>query len=125
MKKIIYTSDAPEPVGPYNQAILANDTLYVSGQIPINPKSGNIDSIDIEIQTHQVFKNLLAVLNKAEMGLKNVVKCSIFLDDLSDFQKVNELYATYFTTDTPARECVEVSKLPKNARIEISCIAVK
>ena len=124
-KTIIYTSAAPEPIGPYSQAVLSENTLYVSGQIPINPDSGELIKGSIEEETNQVMQNLSAILKKANMSFSNVVKCSIFVKDLNDFSTINEAYGKYFTADPPARETVEVSKLPKDVHVEISCIAVK
>ena len=124
-RKIIYTDDAPEPIGPYSQAVYINGMLFVSGQIPIDPFSGTLIKDSIETETEQVMQNLLAILEEAEMDFSNVVKCSIFLTDMRDFPKVNEVYGKYFKTNPPARETVEVSVLPKNANIEISCIAVR
>lgn len=125
MKKVLQIPGAPAPIGPYSQAVLVKDTLYVSGQIPLNPHTGELEDSSIENATHQVLKNIQALLNEAEMEMSNIVKCSIFLKDLNDFEKVNEIYATYFRLNPPARETVEVSKLPKNVDIEISCIAIK
>ncbi|MBK6274136.1 MAG: RidA family protein [Chitinophagales bacterium] len=124
-RKIIYTDDAPEPIGPYSQAVYINGMLFVSGQIPIDPFSGTLIKDSIETETEQVMQNLLAILEEAEMDFSNVVKCSIFLSDMRDFPKVNEVYGKYFKSNPPARETVEVSVLPKNANIEISCIAVR
>ncbi|VXC02046.1 RidA family protein [Maribacter litoralis] len=126
MKKIINTENAPAPIGPYNQAILSNGTLYISGQIPIDPKSGELVSGDIKLETKQSMENLKAILTEAEMTFENVVKSSIFLSDMNQFTEVNEVYATYFNADTaPARETVEVANLPKFVNVEISMIAVK
>lgn len=126
MKKIIYTNQAPEPLGPYSQAVLVGNTLYASGQIPINPATNELVSGTIEEETHQVMKNLEAVLKEAGMDFENVVKCSIFLSDMKSFAQVNSVYATYFDEKTaPARETVEVANLPKYVNVEISCIAVK
>jgi 2-iminobutanoate/2-iminopropanoate deaminase len=125
MKKIINTTKAPAPIGPYSQAILAGDTLYISGQIPIDPKTGKIIDESIEKETQQVMENLSAVLNAAEMNFSNVVKTTIFLSDMDLFTKVNEVYGTYFTSDFPARETVAVRTLPKNVNVEISVIAVR
>lgn len=125
MKKIIKTNNAPEPIGPYNQAIMAGDTLYVSGQIAIEPISGNLIDSSIEAETHQVMANLKAVLNEAGLDFLNVVKTTIFLSDMNSFVKVNEVYGQYFTKDFPARETVAVKTLPKNVNVEISAIAVK
>ncbi|KSA14329.1 RidA family protein [Maribacter dokdonensis] len=126
MKKIINTENAPAPIGPYNQAILSNGTLYISGQIPINPKSGALVSGDIKLETKQSMENLKAILTEAEMTFEHVVKSSIFLSDMNQFTDVNEVYATYFNAETaPARETVEVANLPKFVNVEISMIAVK
>ena len=125
MKKIIKTANAPAPIGPYNQAVMAGDTLYISGQIAINPASGNLVDSTIEEETHQVMANLKAVLNEAGFDFANVVKTSIFLSDMNSFGKVNEVYGQYFTDNFPARETVAVKTLPKNVNVEISAIAVK
>jgi len=126
MKKIINTENAPAPIGPYNQAILSNGTLYISGQIPINPKTGELVSGDIKLETKQSMENLKAILTGAEMTFENVVKSSIFLNDMKQFTEVNEVYASYFNAETaPARETVEVANLPKFVNVEISMIAVK
>lgn len=124
-KKIIYTDDAPEPIGPYSQAVYSNGMLFVSGQIPIEPFSGALVKDGISAETEQVMQNLKAILEEAEMDFSNVVKCTIFLSDMKDFPKVNEIYGKYFALHPPARETVEVSCLPKNANVEISCIAVR
>lgn len=125
MRKIINTPNAPAPIGPYNQAVLAGDTLYVSGQIAINPETSNIIDESIEKETEQVMKNLSEVLKAADMTFSNVVKTSIFLTDMDFFAKVNEIYGQYFTQDFPARETVAVRTLPKSVNVEISVIAVK
>lgn len=126
MKKIIKTDLAPLPLGPYNQGILVKDTLYLSGQIPIDPKTNELIEGDIQKETHQVMKNLEAVLNAAAMGFDDVVKSSIFLSDMNHFAAVNEVYGAYFNEATaPARETVEVANLPKFVRVEIAMIAVK
>ncbi len=125
LKKVIQIPGAPAPIGPYSQAVLVKDTLYVSGQIPIDPQSGAIIDESIEASTHQVMKNILALVNEAGMTVDNIVKCSIFLDDLNNFDRVNQVYATYFQDAPPARETVQVSRLPKDVAVEISCIAVK
>ncbi|WKN45941.1 Rid family detoxifying hydrolase [Tunicatimonas pelagia] len=124
-KKIIQTSEAPAPIGPYNQAILVGDTLYASGQIAIDVASGELLTDNITQETHQVMKNLEAVLRQADMQFLNVVKCSIFVRDMGQFATINEAYGQYFQADPPARETVEVSGLPKDVNVEISCIAVK
>ena len=126
MKKVINTENAPAPIGPYNQAILSNGTLYISGQIPLNPKSGELVSGDIKLETKQSMENLKAILTEAEMTFENVVKSSIFLSDMNQFTEVNEIYASYFNAETaPARETVEVANLSKFVNVEISMIAVK
>lgn len=125
MKKIIVTPDAPAPIGPYSQAVLVDSTLYISGSIALNPKTGEMQQSDIKAETHQVMKNLSAILKAAEMNFSNVVKTCIFLSDMNQFAQVNEIYSTYFVSDFPARETVQVSVLPKNANVEISMIAVK
>jgi len=125
MKKIINTTNAPAPVGPYNQSVLANGTLYMSGQIAIDPSTGNLITDNIEDETHQVFKNIKAVLTEAGMTLENVVKCSVFVADMEMYGRINAVYAQYFDEETaPARELVEVANLPKYVNVEISCIAV-
>lgn len=124
MRKIIQTQEAPAPIGPYNQAILAGNTLYVSGQIPMDPKTGQLVSGDIALETHRVMKNLQAVLEAACMSFENVIKASIFVKDMNQFSKINEVYGSYFDTETaPTRETVEVANLPKFVNIEISMIA--
>ena len=126
MKKIITTKNAPAPIGPYNQAILVNDTLYLSGQIGLDPRLMKMVKGDIKKETEQVMKNLKNVLEAADMTFNNVIKSSIFLSDMEDFGKVNEVYGSYFINETaPARETIAVRTLPKNVRVEISMIAVK
>lgn len=124
-KEIIYTASAPEPIGPYAQAVMAGNLLFVSGQIAINPATGTFSSNSVEDETRQVMSNLMAVLSTAGMDFKNVVKCTIFLTDMNDFPVVNKIYGESFSTNPPARETVEVRRLPKDAKVEISCIAVK
>jgi 2-iminobutanoate/2-iminopropanoate deaminase len=124
-KKAIQIPNAPAPVGPYSQAILTGNTLYVSGQIPLNPETGNLEIDTIENATNRVLTNIGKLLEAAGFDFQDVVKCSIFLKDLNDFTRVNELYATYFPEIPPARETVQVSRLPLDVNIEISCIAVK
>lgn len=118
----IYTKNAPEAIGPYSQAIKVNNMLFTSGQIPINPASGNIEATTIEEQTEQVMKNLMAVLKEANTTADNVIKTTCFLSDMGDFAKFNEVYARYFT-EKPARSCVAVKTLPKNALVEVELIA--
>ena len=122
-KKIIKTSNAPDPIGSYNQAVQAGNLLFISGQIAINPATNNIEATDITGETHQVMKNLLAILSVAGMDFSNALKTTIFLSDMSLFPTVNEIYGTYFSTDFPARETVAVKGLPKNVNVEISMIA--
>lgn len=125
MKQIIYTKDAPEPVGPYSQAVLAGNTLYCSGQIAIDPATGQLIQGDIAAQTHLCMKNIQNVLKAAKMGLNNVVKVSCFLKEMSDFAEFNGVYAQYFTDSKPARSCVAVKELPKGALVEIEVIALR
>jgi 2-iminobutanoate/2-iminopropanoate deaminase len=124
-KKIINTSNAPAPIGPYNQAIQLGGFLFVSGQIAINPANGNIEATDIIGETHQVMHNLKAILSEAGMDFSNIVKTTIFLSDMSLFATVNEVYGKYFQSNFPARETVAVKGLPKNVNVEISVIAGK
>jgi 2-iminobutanoate/2-iminopropanoate deaminase len=124
-KKIINTSNAPAPIGPYNQAILANNILYISGQVCIDPTTGNLKNKDLQEETHQVMHNLKAILQEAQMNFNNVVKTTIFLIDMNRFSEVNEIYGKYFESDFPARETVQVSVLPKFVNVEISMIAVR
>ncbi|WP_350291596.1 RidA family protein [uncultured Croceitalea sp.] len=126
MKKIITTPNAPAPIGPYNQATLINDTLYISGQIPINPSTGELVEGDIKKETTQSMENLKAILQEAGMTFENIVKTSIFVKDMHQFGAINEAYGAYFNPETaPARETVEVANLPKFVNVEISMIAVK
>ena len=124
-KKIINTNEAPAPIGPYNQAVMAGQTLYLSGQIAIDPATGRIDAADIGAETTQVMHNLRAVLKAAGMDFSNVVKSTIFLSDMVHFPQVNEVYGGFFTGDYPARETVAVKTLPRNVNVEISMIAVQ
>jgi 2-iminobutanoate/2-iminopropanoate deaminase len=124
MKKIISTSDAPAAVGPYSQAVRVGSTIYCAGQIPLDPKSGQIVSGDIAAQTRRVLDNITAVLKAEGLSFENIVKTTIFLIDLADFQTVNEIYASYFKQAPPARSTVQVPALPKGARVEIEAIAV-
>ena len=123
-KTIINPPNAPAPIGPYSQAVLVNGTLYASGQIAINPKSGGLILDNIEAETTQVMANIEAVLAAANMNFGNIIKSSIFLSDMGSFAQVNEVYGRYFTGDFPARETVEVACLPKNVNVEISVVAV-
>ena len=124
MKTKIFTPNAPEAIGPYSQAILSNETLYCSGQIALD-KDGNLKNSNIEDETVQIFKNINAILNEVNMTFENIVKSTIFLKNMDDFSTVNSIYERYFKSSPPARETVEVSRLPKNVNIEISVIAVK
>ena len=125
MKKVIKTQNAPAAIGPYSQAILSGNTLYCSGQIAINPATGNLVMDNITAETTQVMQNIEAVLKEAEMDFSHVVKCSIFLKDMNDYAAINAVYANSFEQNPPAREAVQVSVLPKNVNVEISVIAVK
>ena len=126
MKKIINTSKAPAPIGPYNQAVLVKDTLYISGQIPIDPATGKLVEGDIKKETKQSMENLRAILEEAGMTFEHVIKTSIFIKDMHQFAQINEVYGSYFDAETaPARETVEVANLPKFVNVEISMIAVK
>lgn len=124
-KNVVYSGSAPEPIGPYSQAIQAGNMLFISGQIAIQKSSGKLITDDIESETEQVMKNIGDILNAAGFDFRHVVKSTIFLQDFNDFAKVNEVYGRSFPQDSPARETVEVSRLPKDVNIEISCIAVK
>ena len=124
MKKIIQIPGAPAPIGPYSQAILSKDTLYVSGQIPLNPINGELVVDTIENATNRVLINIKSLVEEAGLTMNHIVKCSIFLKNMDDFSAVNGIYASYFSEDPPARETVQVSKLPLDVPIEISCIAV-
>lgn len=125
MKKIIFTEKAPSPIGPYNQAVLTGNTLYTSGQIAINPATGDLVTTTIEAETTQVMENMKAVLEAAGMTFENVVKTSIFIMDMNDFGEINNVYGSYFNEKTaPARETVQVACLPKNVNVEISMIAM-
>ena len=126
MKKIIFTEKAPAPIGPYNQAILVDTTLYTSGQIALDPATMELVLDDIETETKRVMDNLKAVLEAADMSFENVIKSSIFIMNMGDFARINTVYGSYFNEETaPARETVQVACLPKNVNIEISMIAVK
>lgn len=126
MKKIVNTTKAPDPIGPYNQAVLIKDTLYISGQIALDPATGELVKGDVKAETKQSLENLKAILEAADMTFENVVKTSIFIKDMNQFALINEVYGTYFDPETaPARETVEVANLPKFVNVEISMIAVK
>lgn len=124
-KTIIETPNAPAPIGPYNQAVLVNDTLYISGQICIDPASNSLKNRDIQEETHQAMQNIKGILTAAGMSFDNVVKTTIFITDMNRFSEINEIYGKYFSRDFPARETVQVSALPKFVNVEISMIAVK
>jgi 2-iminobutanoate/2-iminopropanoate deaminase len=124
-KKIINTNDAPPPIGPYNQAIQAGNLLFISGQVCIDPVSGNLKNKDLQEETHQVMHNLRAILHAANMSFNNVVKTTIFLTDMNRFSEVNEIYAKYFDGDFPTRETVQIAALPKFVNVEISMIAAR
>jgi 2-iminobutanoate/2-iminopropanoate deaminase len=123
-KEVIYSPNAPEPIGPYSQAVKAGNMLFVSGQIAINKSSGEMITATIAEETEQVMKNLSEILLAANMDFSQLVKCTIFLKDMNNFPKVNEVYGKRFSSLPPARETVEVSRLPKDVNVEISCIAV-
>ncbi len=125
MKKSIYISDAPHPLASYSQAILIDNTLYISGQIGIDPFTGKFTDGDAKAQVRQIMQNIQAILKEVEMDFSSVVKVSVFLSDMKLYNDVNEVYATYFDHDPPAREAMAVKGLPKNADVEISCIAVR
>jgi 2-iminobutanoate/2-iminopropanoate deaminase len=124
-KEVVYSTEAPKPIGPYSQAVWAGDTLFVSGQIALDPASGELIHGDIETETKAVLNNVKTILGKAGIGFSNIVKTSIFLKNMDDFATVNNVYASYFTSDFPARETVQVSKLPKDVNVEISVIAIR
>jgi len=124
-KEIIFSSDAPAPIGPYSQAVKTGNTLYLSGQIALDPVTGELINENITEETHAVMKNMDAVLRAGGFTFSDVVKCTIFIRDMGQFATINEAYGQYFKSNPPARETVEVSKLPKNVNVEISCIAVK
>ena len=126
MKKIIKTDKAPAPIGPYNQAVLTGNMLYISGQIALNPETNELETEELQKETTRVMENLKAILNESEMDFENVIKTSIFISDMNNFAKINEVYGSYFDAETaPARETVEVANLPKFVNVEISAIAVK
>ena len=123
MKKIINTSNAPAPIGPYNQSVQYGNMLFISGQICLDPVTGSLNMDNLEEETHQVMKNLGAILEEAGSSFEKVIKSSIFLSDMGSFAQINEIYGSYFTTDFPARETIEVACLPKKVNVEISVIA--
>jgi 2-iminobutanoate/2-iminopropanoate deaminase len=124
-KTIINTKNAPAPIGPYNQAIMVDNTLYISGQVCIDSSTSSLKNKDVQEETHQVMKNLKVILQEAGMSFNNVVKTTIFITDMNRFSEINEIYGKYFDGDFPARETVQVSALPKFVNVEISMIAVK
>jgi 2-iminobutanoate/2-iminopropanoate deaminase len=124
-RTVIYSPGAPKPIGPYSQAIKSGNTLYVSGQLPMVPETGEMISEDIGKATDRVMKNIWSILNTAGMDFSNVIKCSIFVTNLKDFPIINATYEKFFEYDAPARETIEVKALPKGAIVEISCIAVE
>lgn len=124
MKKIISSNNAPKAVGPYSQGILVNKTLYISGQIPLNPKTNALESNNIEEQTYQCLNNILGIVEEAGMKKENIIRCGVFMINLSDFSKMNQIYEKFFGTHKPVRTAVEVSRLPKDVLIEIDAIAV-
>ncbi len=123
-KKVIHTEKAPKAIGPYSQAVQAGNFVFLSGQIPLDPKTGEVVKGDIRQQTKQVLENMKGILESQRLGMENVVKVSIFLKDLGNFNQVNEVYATYFPSSPPARSTVQVAKLPRDAEIEIEAIAL-
>ena len=125
LKKAILTKSAPEPIGPYSQAIQVGNLLFCSGQIPLDPKSGQVQESDVEGQTHRVLDSLKAVVEAAGYSLNDVVKTTIFLKNMSDFPKVNQVYASYFRETPPARSTIEVARLPRDVLVEIEAIACK
>ena len=125
MKKIINTPNAPAPIGPYSQAVMTGDMLFISGQVALIPGSGELANADLTEETNQVMKNLQAILTEAGMDFSNVIKTTIFLSDMLLFAVVNEIYSSYFTSDFPARETVAVKGLPKNVNVEISVVAFR
>ena len=123
--KIIFTEKAPKPIGPYSQAVMKGNTLFVSGQVPIVPQTGEVVTSGIENETKQVMENIKAIVGQAGMQMSDIVKSSIFLIDMNNFGKINTVYGNYFPSNPPARETVQVSALPKNVNVEISVIAIK
>ncbi len=121
-KTVINSTQAPAPIGPYSQAVKAGGLLFVSGQVAIDAKTGELVDKNIEAETHQVMKNIGAILTAAGAGFHQILKCSIFVGDMNDFARINEVYGTYFDDQPPARETVEVSRLPKDVGVEVSCI---
>lgn len=124
-RRIISTDKAPAPIGPYEQGILVKDTLYISGQIPLDVESGELKNANVKEEAHQVMENVGHILEEAGMSYEHLVKCTIFLTDMGSFPQVNEVYGSYFDAHAPARECIEVSALPKGATVEVAAIAVR
>jgi 2-iminobutanoate/2-iminopropanoate deaminase len=124
MKKVINTAHAPAPIGPYSQAVIAGNMLFVSGQIALHPVTGELVDDDIEVETKQVMENIKSILHHAGSDFSKIIKCSIFISDMANFVKINKVYGSYFERDFPARETVEVSRLPKDVNVEISVIAL-
>ncbi|SDC60113.1 RidA family protein [Niabella drilacis] len=124
-KKIVTTANAPAPIGPYNQAVFAGDTLYISGQVCIDPQTGELNNKSLEEETHQCMRNLKAILGEAGLDFSNVIKSTLFITDMNCFAEINSVYGQYFTADFPARETVQVAALPKFVNVEISMIAVR
>ena len=124
-RSIVRTPLAPAAIGPYSQGVLAGNTLYCSGQIAIDPKSGSMLTDSVEVETERVLDNLGAILKAASMSFDNVVRCTVYLTDINDYAQVNDVYSRYFNETLPAREAVQVAALPRNARVEISCVAVR
>ena len=125
MKEVIKTNNAPAPIGPYNQGIKHNGTIYLSGQIAMDPATGELVMDTIENETKQVMENIKALLDEAGSSFDKIIKCSIFISDMGNFARINEVYGSYFTSNYPARECVEVACLPKNVNVEITVIAAQ
>ncbi len=125
MKKIISTDKAPAAIGPYSQAVWAGDLLFASGQIPMDPATGDIVTGGVQAQAHQSLKNVKAILEAAKLGFENVIKATVFIKDMNDFAAINEVYAEYFTAPFPARSCVEVARLPRDILVEVEVIAKK
>lgn len=124
-KQVIQSPDAPKAIGPYSQAILAGNTLYVSGNIAIDPETGKMDTLNLETETRRVMSNLGAVLKEAGMSYNNIVKATIFMTDIKNYKQINTIYAEYFKDKPPAREAIQVVALPAGAHVEVSCVAVK
>ncbi len=124
-RSVVTTPLAPAAIGPYNQGILVGDTLYCSGQIAIDPETGSMITGSVEEETRRVLDNVGAVLRAASMDFENVVRCTVYLTDVNDYAQVNEVYSRYFNETPPAREAVQVAALPRNARVEVSCVAVR